>query len=601
MNINIRMPETSVVETFDLVKRSTLRLKECIQVLEVLSASTEDQFLDIGTRLTSFHERAAKVSSLSGTVAGLLSGGDISGTIQGLTTVMEEFVVHLRQFDFLTGDSITKMDSISGRMEDIVWLLDDMDGITRMLGVLGFSVRLQNAMLKRPFEGMSLLGDDVKKLSADITERAGHMARDTQSLTGVVDSSRLKIGQLSSDQQKKAARIYKSTRTNIDFLNEKYGLSAASAAGISVCAAEISKCIREIVTFIQFHDITRQQFESSLNVFRKMSGSLEKAVEEDELSGRLKSLSEFCVREGAPLQLIRKDFISMVSSVIENFKVLSQSVNKLLSEVSMLVSAENEAAGSFLESIEESLSSVASTVATFSESGMVKGELSEATAVVTRVLDKMSGFVRDIEDIGDGIELIAFNASVKSDQIGAEGRALSVVAEEIQKISAQAQLCTASIAGILKDVGSQAEELSSGVAAEEREYTLKIAGTHENLSEHVRHLRDLNRRLLSAIRDIDETGRGLVEEIDGLIPKINIHTDVDFVIGETIAFLGEIVSDIYRTLPDMSEAGAISLSLPTQSFDSMLEAEVKLLQSGRKTGTLRPGSEDFGNNIELFS
>lgn len=599
MNVTVQRP-ASEYKTFDLVKRSTVKLTECVQALEVLSASTEYQFLDIGTRLTSFYERSAKVSSLSGTVAGLLSGGDISGTIQGLTTVMEGFVLHLKQFDVLTGDSITKMDSISGRMEDIVWLLEDMDGITRMLGVLGFSVRLQNAMLKRPFEGMRLLGDDVKKLAADITERAGHMARDTQALTAVVGSSRSKIDQLSSDQQKKAARIYKSTRTNIAFLNEKYDLSAGSAAGISACSSEISQCIREIVTFIQFHDIMRQQFESSLDVFRKMTVTLEKASEEDELSNMVKSLAEFCIREGAPLQLTRADFISIVSSVMENLKVLSQSVNRLLSEVASLVRAGNAAAGSFLENIEESLSSVASTVAAFSESGMVKGEFSEATAVVTGMIEKMSGYTRDIEDIGDEIELMAFNAAVKAEQIGAEGRALSVVADEVQKISAQAQLCTASIARILKDVGPRAEELSFGVAEGEREYTLKVGGMSEKLSGHVAHLRDLNRRLLSAIGDIDETGKGLVGEIDRVITEISIHRDVDYVIGETLAFLGEIISDIFRTLPEMAEAGPLAHSFLPQLYDQRLEEEVKLLQSDKRAGPLRTGPEDLGDNIELF-
>ncbi len=70
-----------------------------------------------------------------------------------------------------------------------------------------------------------------------------------------------------------------------------------------------------------------------------------------------------------------------------------------------------------------------------------------------KTVSEMSGFTRAIEYIGDEVELIALNAAVKADQIGEEGRAIGIVADEIQRISAKAQMHTSSIAAILKDVG----------------------------------------------------------------------------------------------------------------------------------------------------
>lgn len=599
-DIIVTMTATSSDSVLNIVKRSTRRLKDCMQALEVLSASTEDQFLDIGNRLTAFYHGSAKVSELSGNVAGLMSGGDITGTIEGLNSLMDGFVVDLKHFGSMTVDSITKLNSITDLMEDIEWHLEDMNRITRTLGGLGFSTRVQNAVLKRPVEGMEVLGGEVKKLALDITEKSSRIAEDTSALTGVVRSSRQKIEELSSLQQIKATKIIKSTMSNIVSLKEKYGRSADSAGQISLCSAEITQCIRKIVTFIQFHDVTRQQFEGSLSAFRKMVDMLENVSEEDDLSRTVSQLARFCVREGAPLYKTRSDFFSVVTTVIENLEVLSKSVKKLLEEATLLVNAGSSAEGPFLVTIEGSLSSVTLSISTFLESGMVKGELSGATAVVVDTLAEMSRFVRDIENIGDEIDLMALNASVKAAQIGEEGRALGVVSDEIQRISAQAQLHTTSVTGILRNVGSYAEGLSKDVEAGESAYAREISEMSEKLDVFVGFLRDLNSKLISTIQDIDGTARGLFSEIDELIGNIGIHNDVDYVIGEVISNLRGIVSDISTGCPEREELRDVLLPLSPNSYDLMLEAEVKLSKADKNVRTPGGRSEGLGENVEFF-
>ena len=567
----------------------------------MLSASTEDQFLDIGNRLSAFYEGASKVSGLSRSIAGYLSGGDIAGTIEKLTSLMEGFGVQMKHFDSIIGDSIVKLNNISERIEDVEWHLEDMDRITRKLGGLGFSTGLQNAILKRPVEGIRVLGEDVKKLASDITEKSGHIVQDTKSLVEIINDSRSKIRELSSIQQKKAAKILRSSTSNIASLNEKYGLSSGAAEKISSCSDELSQCIREIVTFIQFHDIMRQRFEGSRSFFNSLLEELDTEPADGDLSRTVSRLLEFSVEAGAILQNTRTDFISVVMTVIENLRVLATGVNDLLREVRQLVSVGDSMEGSFLAKIDESLSSVTTTISTLSESGMLKGQLSGATTVAVKTVSDMSGFTRAIEYIGDEVELIALNAAVKADQIGEEGRAIGIVADEIQRISAKAQLHTSSIAAILKDVGAYAEELSLEVGAGENAYTLKIADLSEKLSVSIGYLRDLNGKLISTIREVEETGKGLVSEIDGVINNIGIHRDVDLVVGEVLSNLREVFDEAHRTLADRTEPGDARLPMSKDAYELMLESAVKQLQSEGKAGTVGGRSKDLGDNIEFFS
>ncbi len=135
----------------------------------------------------------------------------------------------------------------------------------------------------------------------------------------------------------------------------------------------------------------------------------------------------------------------------------------------------------------------------------------------------------------------------------------------------------------------------------ENAYALKIAELSEKLSASVGYLRDLNSKLISTIREVEETGKGLVSEIDGVIGNIGIHKDVDLVVGDVISNLRGVFDEANRTLADRTEPGGGSPTLSSHSYDLMLEAAVKQLQSEGKAGTVGSRSKDLGENIEFFS
>jgi methyl-accepting chemotaxis protein len=566
----------------DVLKRSVQVLKDCVQGLEVLSASTEDQFLDIGTRLTAFYEDAAKVSALAKTMAEFLSGKEIAGTIEKLNILMDGFQVQLQHFDSVTGESISKLDSISGCMEDVESGLEELGRVNRVLGGLGFCTGLQNAILKKPVDGIRMLGEDVKKLSLDIKKKSDHIQGKTETLSGVIQTSRLKIGDLSSVQQKKAINIFRPTISNIALLSEKYGLSAVTAKKISSASEEISQCILEIVTFIQFHDIMRQRFEKSMIAFNAMAAEISETSGGDELLLKAAALADFCFQEGAPLQNTRADFIAVVKNLVENLDFLSVNVRNLLRNSSSLVSAGNSIEGSFLSMIEESLNSVTLSISEISESGMVKGELSAAIAAAADMLRELEGFIEEIDDIGDEIELIALNAAIKADQIGKEGKAVGIVAVEIQRVAAEAKTHTSEISAVLKEAGGYAEELSREVSAGESAYALKTGELSERFGGFAVCLRDLNKRSLSVSADIEDTGAVLVRELDSVIERLTIHRDVDFVVEDIMANLEKIVFELTGKSGVEAETPVMNVLSPFHSCD------LPVMAGG------------LGDNVELF-
>ena len=100
--------------------------------------------------------------------------------------------------------------------------------------------------------------------------------------------------------------------------------------------------------------------------------------------------------------------------------------------------------------------------------------------------------------------------------------------------------------------------MSTEVEAGESDYVLKISEMSEKLAVFVGFLRDLNSKLISTIRTLRDRQR-TVYEIDELIGNIRIHNDVDFVIGEVMSHLRDIVSDASTRLLDIEELREVLL------------------------------------------
>jgi hypothetical protein len=139
------------------------------------------------------------------------------------------------------------------------------------------------------------------------------------------------------------------------------------------------------------------------------------------------------------------------------------------------------------------------------------------------------------------------------------------------------------------------------VGTGESVYTMKIAELSEKLAVSVGYLGDLNSKLISTIREVEETGKGLVSEIDGVIGNIGIHKDVDFVIGDVLSNLREVFDETHRALDERTELRDVPALLSPHSYDLMLETAIRQLQSDGKAGTVGSRSKDLGENIEFFS
>ncbi len=573
-----------------------INIADCIQALEALCSLSEDEFVGIGSRLKEFHSRAVSITEISSLVANLLSGKEITATVEGLNAMMQKVSIYINQSEFRTRNSIATLQSITQDIKDIDDPMDKLREITKTLRVLGISAIIQNANLKKSDHEFRLLGEDVKKLSGVIAEKSKNIRDGIGSLGSIISSSAESLRLLSESQQKKAAVILKKSMSSVCNLNEKYNSAADCAQDISNRSVLIEGSINNIVTLLQSHDIVHQKLEGSKKAFSLMFGDLEKKYEEKQdafnasahTERYLREILNFCASQGALLKQIQDEFIIAVSSIIESLGIVVSHVEAMLNKIRQVVSAEGFSRESSLSEVEGDLLAITSMLSTLSESILMRKELSETIASVVNTTEKMSDYIYEIEDIRDDIEIIALNAAVKAERVGAEGKALSVIADSIQAVSSETETYTGSLSQILKSIASHAEKLSADISSDGTAFDNELHNVSEELKKSVEFLIEINEKIMANLSEVDSSGKTLSKNIEEVGGNIKVHMLLDSTVSEILLVLSNIKAAIRNVLPG---DGRDAYEMHPEPLISTAG------KSGKKTGDKQGG---FGDNVELF-
>ena len=622
--------------------------------LESLGKSTEGEFLSIGEKLQSFYQRAGNISKISSSVASLMSGEELGTVIEGFRNVIDR----MKRLEGESRRNTETLREVLGNLADLNHQVDGFHKIIRRLPVLCVSTRIESARLGDQDSGFEDLADEVGKLSLEIENRLFQLLESSESLSHLIGQTLSKVLDLEATQQTQAGIVLDKTMSSLESLLEKHGLSARAAGQISTRYKAVSQRIGEIVTSMQFHDITRQRIEhaqqalaglcaherSARNEGQQEDGEGAKTEGESETGkgrgflfgwnpGRMrpKGIGEHLrlVGDVSDLQIVqlhsaREELVSAVNNILDNLSALADLVAEMAQETSEMAGAADETGHSFLTGVEAGFSSVASNLKTYGETGQ---ELSLAMGLVGGMLGEMSGHTGNIEAIGEKIKLIALNATVKACRIGDEGATLGVLAEAIHQLSVETRQRTENAIYALRSITSASESLCAAVNAGGTDKGGELAFVGEALRTQLQTLQNVNQDIVSLLTRMNLDGCGLSEDIRKTIDEVNVHRRVDLVISNVVAGLEEIAAFARSKGPADDRTGrAERMKTLTAAYTMQGEREVHHGVVERKTkhaemphrDTVNPltaggtgnektdseldkaNEEDLGDNVEFF-
>lgn len=569
--------------------------------LESLCSSFENDFLDVGGKLQDIYTRSTAMSELASEVLNTMSGSEINNAVQGLSQILGELKVHL-------GMSESGFDKISQGLSEylttlgkVASYLDKFRMLVLNLDILGFFTRVEDAHILNSNTGFSSLTNDVKSLSQRILVKSSQIQEKSQTLAVLIDRALADFLKYRKSHQAQAVTMLDRSVSNHEILVTRHDTATGTAHTIASKSREIMGKIGDIVTSLQFNDITSQQIAHVLTVLGSLQESLDNGTfSETEKTGLI---GEVCSLQSAQLKNTREEVGTAVERVIVDMEAISRHILELLNETRKVTWASDIEGLSFMEELDSGISTV---IERLNENFSEQTGLTNTMTSVSAMVSEMSIFVEEIENLGLSLQLIALNARIKAAHIGNEGAALDTISGSIYELSKDSRTDTnvlshmlASVVGIADHFNSDLTELQSGQEQ-------NVANLVKNLKTLLNAIHDMNDSVFGSLIRMNTLGESLVEDIGKTVSGITINDKAKEVLGNIILDMEELHEKSKLLCPHIDGTSSSPFVKELEKYYTM-ESEYKVHASHEGSGDIpetavaggETGSE-YGDNVELF-
>ena len=598
---------------FDEVQ-ATLRLQQ--ERLRMLSGSTENEFLAIGARLQEFYTRTMEIGRASSLVTDRLSGEETREAIAELGCIVDRMGAYL---NLMQGETERSNLTLRNTLQMIAGVDEPLSGfkkIMKVLHVLGISTKIESARLGQLGAGFNNLAEDVENLAVQINDKSTRIMSENVSLSCQIRETLGRMGDIETGQREDVRLLLEKARSSLEMISAVHGKCAEVAAAIVTASAEVSRNISEVVTSMQFHDITRQQLEHvqealcDLEQHLAAYGDANDDMNPASAEAMAGEIYDVCRLQSAQLIHARDALALAVSGIVDNLRGLGDRSRGIARQTREIIRVADGAGDSQLIEIERSLAAVAGLLAKSTDANL---NLRRAIASVAGMVAEISSFVIDIETVGEEIKLIAMNSQIKAARTGDKGAALGVLAEAIQRLSVDACAQTEAVSGTLREITRVTESLSDGVAAEMHNGELDVGVMAVRLKGLIDSIRTVNDGVTATLAHSDAAVQELSGDIESATGEITVHGTVDAEVESMTAELEQLMALARAITPE-----AVASDLATLSGRYTMHSERKIHASvagsdaadsavasaqDRDAPTpMADGMEasELGDNVELF-
>lgn len=406
-------------------------------------------------------EKLGQISSLSENLVPLeeeaiayAGNGDTASALANVFS--EEYGNSVDQINELTDNTI---EEIQKRKEDQESLLRVLQLIIEVLFALSFAYVILHIIKITRFSNKELLLP-IKKISSQMTELAGgnfsvelDMKEDDTEVGRMVASAAFMRSNL-FNMIKEISQVLEQMGDgdyNIE-LNEKY----------------VGEFIQIKESFLKIGEKMRD----TLLTIRKSAGEINKGAEQ--LASAAEDLAEGSTNQAVQL-----------TEVVDEFKVLFESMEENMAEAEASVEISNRA-GSMLQKSNEKMQ-----------------ELKVAIGEISKCSEQIGTIINAIEDIASQTNLLSLNASIEAARAGEAGRGFAVVAEQVKNLSEESSNAVGRTTKLIETTIEAVHKVTS--IADETSSNLDMVMQNAQMAiEKMQQVADLLKHDVSSMHKMDE-------------------------------------------------------------------------------------------------
>ena len=530
-------------------------LQNIRSALQNTIANTEDDFLNVGSGLFSLQQNVSGLTQSSYQALDLISGKNTEEVLNGITIAMDEISHSLDVVNKHIKRDMSILEKIGVTFSDVHDFQRAFKKVVKNLQVYSKATRIESSRLHTLGEDFHTLAHNVGDLSVIIHEKFTKFFRSLNSLQGLLARTISSINTLEKEHLHKTQENINNSLINLVMLTGKQTDSMILANEVSRQSADISKSMNTIVMNLQSQDATRQIVEHVITAIEKLCDDIQQADINENNNFNPETLMDISIEtlavsrlQHAQLEKARKDFVKSVENILRNMQTIGDRVSLLNRDINSLGNANNALDNSFFKKIEGDISGLITTLMANSEN---REKLIDYIVTVSNDITDFSGFINDIEEIGENIELIAMNARIKAARVGAEGAALAIIAEHIQQNSLETQRHTASLLKLLKSTTGVATSLQNSREKSDDEVNMKPQQMMLDLEKQLHSFRGIQKTIGEMLTKTATMSDQIKMDLRKRIGSVSVHRVFDQSIGEISHQLQKLIRNIEIHTPEL--------------------------------------------------
>jgi len=560
--------------------------------LEHLNNFTEGDFLSIGDRLNDLSATSREIILMAGEAAGLIRNEEMEKNIEALRGLLRRMDDHLTRSGQGVDRSSAMLRTIYDDLENMNRPFAGFKAIVKRLKVLGVSTKIESARLTAGDNGFNTLASDVENLSELIASKSGQIMERLKSLEEMIQKMLGQVHAHEKQGERSAKRILDSIIASLGSLRDKYHSSSTAVDFIKEQSEQTARDVGEIVSSLQFHDITRQQIEHVKEVVDEWRGRLLGGPENNGGESDFLVLGDVCDLETRQLTNSRNELSSAVRGIKDHLDRIADRIASASGEATILARLSDGGGDTFFSDLAGNVSSILVSLRNDAEA---TERMSAGIVAVVSTVKTLTDFVDEIEEIGTEIELIALNARIKAAHTGVEGAALGVLAEEIKNLSKHGRDQTILITNSLHETGSLASALDSTTREMKETTVMEIESMAGEVGLLLESFGRANKQIVRFLTGIREESDGLRKGIKELTGGITVESKAGRLLDGVDRLLRDVGRDARKEFPGIKSREQTEYLKALESRYTMhRERDIHKGIYGIREDT-RPG-----NNVELF-
>jgi methyl-accepting chemotaxis protein len=384
-------------------------------------------------------------------------------------------------------------------------------------------------------------------------------------------------------------------RCLIEVVTSRRAAAIADARLLNDDTVTIAAAIDEVISAVQFHDITRQQVEHVQRALHSFCDSLAGDAPPEIFEAEAKDL---CRIQAAQLRHTKHELVAAVRRIITSLRGIAPAVKHLAHKTHRLSATTERTGSSLFSDIDPVLTVVTGII---DEADLEGRQVIGAVSAVLDVLNELSQLLRDIESIGIEMKMISLNAGITAAHHQERGAGLGVIARSIQTLSSEVLSRTNEFTVVYGQLERLASELNNGINAVLPQEGRRTTQLTASASAFMARLQGINLSVVQLMAILNEEALSLATDVVATADKITIHVEAGKVIDQLVADLDALADSIAASAEYADEAKI--LELMTQNYTMQSERRVHAGVRHSSVALAEVAGEDrtgLGVNVELF-